>query len=146
MFLIDMGGGFDKSPGPLKLVRLHLEGVTMQTHVSPRYGTFEITPPEDLLEYIPEFLGNRENDLSGLKDALQKNNFVELFRLGHRIKGVCQPFGFEILGRIAKDLESAAHREDRPLCEALVSEFESVLRDVSQDFPTRGQKENQALM
>ncbi|MBX2988736.1 MAG: Hpt domain-containing protein [Bdellovibrionaceae bacterium] len=117
-----------------------------QTHVSSRYGTFEIAPPEDLLEYIPEFLGNRENDLVALQEALNKGNYVELFRLGHRIKGVCQPFGFEILGRIAKDLEAAAHREDRELCETLVKEFEAVLKDVSRDFPAREQKDTPALM
>lgn len=107
----------------------------MLTQVTTRHGTYEIDPPDDLMEYIPEFLSNREKDLAALKSAHSKNDYVEIFRLGHRIKGVCQPFGFEVLGKIAEDLESAAHREDRMACEALIAEFGNVLMKVQNDFP-----------
>lgn len=107
----------------------------MLTQVTTRHGTYEIDPPADLMEYIPEFLGNREKDLAALQAAMKKNDFVEIFRLGHRIKGVCQPFGFEVLGKIAEDLESAAHREDRDLCESMIAEFGTVLTKVRRDFP-----------
>ena len=107
----------------------------MITQITTRYGTYQIDPPPDLMEYIPEFLGNREKDFIALEAALSKRNFPEIFRLGHRIKGVCQPFGFEVLGKIAEDFEAAAHREDKDLCESLISEFGSVLHKVRKDFP-----------
>lgn len=112
----------------------------MLTQISQRYGTYEIAPPEDLLEYIPEFLANREKDRIALREAVQKPDYTEIFRLGHRIKGVCQPFGFEILGKIAEDLETAAHREDVMLCEALIAEFEKVLQSVKGSFPAAASK------
>lgn len=109
----------------------------MLTQVTTRHGTYQIDPPGDLMEYIPEFLKNRERDLEALRAALAKNDFVEIFRLGHRIKGVCQPFGFEVLGRLAEDFEAAAHREDRAICEAMIAEFGNVLSKVQHAFPRR---------
>lgn len=117
----------------------------MLTQVSTRYGTYNIVPPEDLLEYIPEFLSNREKDRDALRDALSRKDFVELFRLGHRIKGVCQPFGFEVLGRIAEDLEASAHREDASQCESLIAEFERIVQSVKGAFPAPG-AESRPLM
>lgn len=107
----------------------------MLTQVTTCHGTYQIDPPADLMEYIPEFLNNREKDLEALKSAFAKDDYAEIFRLGHRIKGVCQPFGFEVLGRIAEDMESAAHREDKTMCSAMLSEYEKVLASVRVHLP-----------
>jgi HPt (histidine-containing phosphotransfer) domain-containing protein len=112
------------------------KGGIMLTQVTTRHGTYEINPPEDLMEYIPEFLGNREKDFAALNAALKRKDYIEIFRLGHRIKGVCQPFGFEVLGKIAEEMEAAAHREDHGLCETTIQEFGTVLAKVQKDFPS----------
>jgi HPt (histidine-containing phosphotransfer) domain-containing protein len=104
-----------------------------------RYGTCEIAPPEDLMDYIPEFLSNRDVDLNAFREACAASDFEELQRLGHRVKGVCRPFGFDILGRIAADVEAAAKSQNRPACDELISEFETILNESKRNFPAEVQ-------
>ncbi len=90
--------------------------------------TVEIS--RDLEEIVPIFLGNRENDVRILRDALNKRDFRTAQTLGHRMKGDGGGFGFDRITEIGAGLERAAKLEDRITIEQHIVQLEDFLKRV----------------
>lgn len=84
----------------------------------------------DLEEIVPIFLGNRENDLRILRDALTRQDFGAIQAIGHRLKGDGGGYGFDRITEIGASMEQAAKRQDHSVIEQQVLQLEDFLRRV----------------
>lgn len=76
--------------------------------------------PERILAH---YLEHRRNDLQSCLGWLEEDNFSELERVGHQLKGSGATFGFPDLSRFGAELESAAQRGDIVEIEMLLKIF-----------------------
>lgn len=67
---------------------------------------------EDLEELIPDYMENRHSDIEQIKRLLQEENFSEIQRLGHSMKGSGGGYGFDEITNIGRDIEEAAKTHD----------------------------------
>jgi two-component system, sensor histidine kinase and response regulator len=67
---------------------------------------------EDIEDLVPEFLEGRHDDVKAIKESIQKNDFVNIQRLGHDMKGCGQGYGFDEISVIGKHIEAAAKVSD----------------------------------
>ena len=88
---------------------------------------FEAQVPKDLADLIPAFLDNRRKELDALARALSRDDFEELSRLGHRMKGVGSPYGFPYIGALGHRIEEVARERDRHAVMSLIAEYRSYL-------------------
>jgi len=85
----------------------------------------------DLEEIVPIFLGNRENDLQTLRNALTRQDFGTVQHVGHRLKGDGGGYGFDRITEIGATMEQAAKQQDGSMIEQQIVELEEFLRCVS---------------
>lgn len=83
---------------------------------------------------LPQFLAGQRSDFEKIKLALKSNDYQELMRLGHRMRGSCGGYGFHDLGRMAEELEKAAHVQDFPTLTELVKAMAQHLDSVKVRF------------
>lgn len=67
---------------------------------------------KDLEDLIPNFVSNRKKDVRSLGEWITSQNYEEIRRLGHTLKGVCASYGFPQLGEMGKELEVHAKTQD----------------------------------
>jgi PAS domain S-box-containing protein len=67
---------------------------------------------EDIEDLVPEFLEGRHDDVKIIREAIESNDFVNIQRLGHDMKGCGQSYGFDHISVIGKHLEAAAKISD----------------------------------
>lgn len=84
----------------------------------------------DLEDIVPIFLGNREQDLRTLRDALTRQDFGTIQTLGHRLKGDGGGYGFDRISEIGATMEQAARQEDYTTAELQILQLEDYLRRV----------------
>lgn len=70
----------------------------------------------DVATLVPGFLAARRRDHLQMESCLAQSDFVQIRRLGHRLKGSGGSFGFPALTTIGARLEKAARAEDADLC------------------------------
>ncbi len=92
---------------------------------------FTVEISRDLEDIVPIFLGNRENDLRTLRDALTRQDFGTIQNLGHRLKGDGGGYGFNRITDIGALLEQAAKQQDGSMIEKQIVQLEDFLRRVS---------------
>ncbi len=61
----------------------------------------------DLEDLIPEYLENRQKDITDIRQLLETEDIKSIERIGHSMKGSGGGYGFEHIGEIGKDLENA---------------------------------------
>jgi histidine phosphotransfer protein HptB len=91
--------------------------------------TVEIS--RDLEEIVPIFLGNRENDLSTLRNALTRHDFGTIETIGHRLKGDGGGYGFDRITEIGAAMEQAAKQRDHSMTDQQILQLEDFLRRVT---------------
>ncbi len=57
---------------------------------------------------IPEYLKNRHEDITAIREFLKHGNFNGIQTIGHRMKGSGQSYGFDQITLIGEDIERAA--------------------------------------
>ncbi len=86
------------------------------------------SPPEDfLVPYLPEFIERRYQELSELKVSNESHDFPAVKKIAHNWAGVCAPYGFESLAKIARDIERMAEEKNAPQISEAVEEIEDYL-------------------
>jgi HPt (histidine-containing phosphotransfer) domain-containing protein len=73
---------------------------------------------KDLEDLIPTFMKNRHKELEALRAALAAGDMEQLRQLGHRMKGVGNSYGFELVSALGKQIEDGAKIKDLPGLEA----------------------------
>ncbi len=67
-----------------------------------------------LHKLIPSYFHNTREDIKKLKQALEKEDWPTLKRIGHAIKGSSLAYGFKQMGQIGRQIEEAVrHKEAR---------------------------------
>ncbi len=89
----------------------------------------EVRINAEIRELIPGFLKNTQEEISSLRDAVSEKNYEMIRRLGHRIKGACLCYGFEEMGEIGRQIESAG-KDDLQSVQSLVNEIASYMDHV----------------
>ena len=93
-----------------------------------------VTVAKDFEDLIPGFLKNRRTELEGLRTAIAAGDFEQVYRLGHRMKGVGNSYGFEKVTLLGKQLEDGAKSADRTGIEARIAEYADYLARVEVVF------------
>jgi len=78
---------------------------------------------------LPSFFAARQDDYSKMVFALRKQEFDEIDRLGHRLKGSGGSFGFPELSTIGEMLEVAARAGDAGSCAEALGALGATLRE-----------------
>jgi len=89
-----------------------------------------VTVPRDLEDLIPVFMSNRKKELDALRVALAAADFEQLRQLGHRMKGVCNSYGFAQVSDFGKHVEDGARSGDRALLESTIVRYTEFLSRV----------------
>jgi hypothetical protein len=79
------------------------------------------------IEARQKYLERRKQDIVASKEALSKQDFNFLERLGHQVKGNAVTFGFDQLTDIAVDIEVAAKAKNIDHLSELVKKFETAV-------------------
>jgi HPt (histidine-containing phosphotransfer) domain-containing protein len=66
----------------------------------------------ELADLIPGFLNNRRKDIENMESCLDQENFEQIERLGHSMKGSGAGYGFDGVSEIGKDLEIAGKEKN----------------------------------
>ena len=92
--------------------------------------THKVIVAKDLEDLIPAFMGNRHKELDSLRVALSAADFEQLGRLGHRMRGVGNSYGFELVSVFGERIEASARSGDRAAIEACVVAYRDYLAGV----------------
>jgi HPt (histidine-containing phosphotransfer) domain-containing protein len=76
-----------------------------------------------LEDLIPIFMSNRHKEVESLRIALAAADFEQLGRLGHRMRGVGNSYGFELVSVLGERIEQGARNGDRAVIEACLAQY-----------------------
>lgn len=93
--------------------------------------TITITVAKDLEDLIPTFMTNRNKELKTLRTALDAGDMEQLRQLGHRMKGVGNSYGFELISVLGKQIEDGAKSRDLPGLEERIRVYKDYLARVT---------------
>jgi HPt (histidine-containing phosphotransfer) domain-containing protein len=93
-------------------------------------SAYRVTVAKDLEDLIPVFMKNRRKELDALRVALAAADFDQLRQLGHRMKGVGNSYGFELVSSLGKIIEDGARSADRAAIEASIAQYSEYLSKV----------------
>lgn len=79
--------------------------------MSDKEKIFVKVDPE-IADLIPGFLNNRRKDIEDMESCLKQENFEQIERLGHGMKGSGAGYGFDGVSEIGKDIEIAGREKD----------------------------------
>lgn len=89
-----------------------------------------VTIAKDLEDLVPTFLKNRGNELETLRAALAGGDMEQLRQIGHRMKGVGNSYGFELVSTLGKQIEDGAKAGDNAALQAMVADYADYLSRV----------------
>lgn len=93
--------------------------------------TITVVVAKDLEDLIPTFMTNRAKELETLRVALGAGDMEQLRQLGHRMKGVGNSYGFELISVLGKKVEDEAKIKNLPALQALITEYTEYLARVN---------------
>lgn len=83
---------------------------------------------------IPDFMKNRENDITTLNTALSDKDFETLRITGHNLKGCGAGYGFQGITDIGAKIETAAVDQDTDDIQTLIGELTHYLDNVEPQY------------
>ncbi len=89
--------------------------------------TITVTVAKDLEDLIPTFMTNRQKELEALRSVLGAGDMGQLRQLGHRMKGVGNSYGFELISVLGKRIEDCAKTTDLAGIEACIAQYTDYL-------------------
>ena len=84
----------------------------------------------DIEDLIPGYIESKHRDIGLLNDALLKNDYDTLRRIGHDLKGSGVGYGFDKITDMGRALESAAKNSDGAEIKKIIAEFVDYLSRV----------------
>ena len=100
------------------------------THDATHGEKIIITVDSDLEDLIPGFLENRNQDIKSIFDALARDDYAAIAKLGHTMKGVGGGYGFDAITDIGRSIEQAAKEKNPQKIKASLSEFSDYLERI----------------
>jgi HPt (histidine-containing phosphotransfer) domain-containing protein len=93
--------------------------------------TITVTVAKDLEDLIPTFMTNRKKELEALRTAVAAGDVEQLRQLGHRMKGVGNSYGFELISVLGKQIEDGAKAGDLAGIAGRITEYTDYLARVN---------------
>ena len=121
---IDMGcTGYIQKPMKdstlLTVIHKYLDEETVTVGDAEQQGDIVVYVDPDLADLIPGYLENRYRDVQEIGRSLLEDDFQEILRLGHSMKGSGGGYGFEGITLIGGEIEEAARRGDKDVVSKL---------------------------
>jgi len=85
---------------------------------------------KDLKPIIPQFLENRESDITKISNYLKEEKYKEIEIIGHSMKGSGGGYGFDEITEIGKNIEKAAETKDKKKIKKEVKKLKTYLEDI----------------
>lgn len=86
---------------------------------------------EDVELLMESFFKNIDKLMLPLKDAIDKNEFEQIFKSAHAIKGSAGNLTLMNISNMAKDIELAAMKNERIDYNAMFDKLENLIKDIS---------------
>jgi signal transduction histidine kinase/DNA-binding response OmpR family regulator len=86
----------------------------------------------DIADLMPQFIENRQKDVKEFRKHLELQNFKELSRLGHSMKGSGTAYGFPRLTLLGDKLQESGKKAEKEKLYSLIAELEAYLAQVRQ--------------
>ncbi len=87
------------------------EDETMEIEKSLGENKIVVSIDGDLEEIIPLYFSNSREEIDALRESLRREDYEDLIRLGHGIKGASAGYGFEAMGSMGAQIEDAARQQ-----------------------------------
>lgn len=71
-----------------------------------------VTIDQDLVELFPLFVKSRREDVIKIAKSIEEENFTELGKIGHDLRGAPGAFGYDFLVSLGWQIEAAAKLHD----------------------------------
>lgn len=84
----------------------------------------------DLEDLIPDFLENRQKDITVIGQLLTRGELQEIQRLGHSMKGCGSGYGFDEVTNIGRAIEEAAKVGNMTEIQDLIQKLDDYLAKV----------------
>lgn len=85
---------------------------------------------KDLEDIVPMFLDAISENIAELNDALSKDNFEQIARVGHNMKGSGGGYGFDKISIIGSQIEQAGKNRNKEPIPGLLSELSDYMQRV----------------
>jgi HPt (histidine-containing phosphotransfer) domain-containing protein len=89
--------------------------------------THKVVVAKDIADLIPQFLGNRRKEIDSLSGALAAADFEQLRQLGHRMRGVGNSYGFELVSLLGERIEQGARNSDHAAIDRCIAQYRDYL-------------------
>jgi HPt (histidine-containing phosphotransfer) domain-containing protein len=86
-----------------------------------------VSVDKDLEDLIPNYMANRAKEVATLRDLLAHGDFEQLDRVGHRMKGVGEPYGLSKVSALGKLIQENAKTGDQLGLEKCINEYADYL-------------------
>ncbi|SLM31927.1 putative Histidine kinase [Desulfamplus magnetovallimortis] len=84
----------------------------------------------DLEDLIPAFLDNKKAEILAIYDKLRDNDYEDICKIGHKIKGGFNMYGFDRLGKLCSNIENGAKERDRNEIEKNLALLKAMLENI----------------
>ena len=84
----------------------------------------------ELKDIIPDFLDDWKEDVSSMKEALEKGDYELIRSIGHNMKGTGGACGFDAITDMGRSIEEAAKVMDQEMIEQTFDKLSSYLTRV----------------
>ncbi len=93
-------------------------------------GKIKITIDPDLKDLIPQYLENRNKDVTALKKAVMDVDYELTRNIGHKMKGSGGGYGFEEISNIGRDIENASKEKQLESIQKSIKTLEHYLSNL----------------
>jgi len=90
----------------------------------------QITVKSNLKDLIPGYLDNRQTELEQLDGLLEAADFVTISGVGHNMKGIGIPYGFQYISDLGLEVETAAKTSDIDKLQLLLNQYKTYLDEL----------------
>ena len=99
-----------ETPGPTETVRAYV--------------------PSDIADLVPQYLRNRKLEIQSLKESLAVEDQDRLTQLAERMRAVGNPYGFDLITILGRDIKVAVAKADYLFVKWLIEQYEEYLAAV----------------
>jgi HPt (histidine-containing phosphotransfer) domain-containing protein len=89
-----------------------------------------VSVQKDLEDLIPAYMANRAKEIATLRALLAVGDYEQLGRVGHRMRGVGEPYGFDKVSALGKLIQDRAETRDHVGLEKCIDEYADYLARV----------------
>jgi len=89
---------------------------------------------EDLEDLIPNFLKNREKEISSLSSAVALENYSQIAVIAHALKGTSGSYGFQYIYTLANEIEFSAKDNNLNLIKTKLTELKIHYKNIEVVF------------